>query len=452
MRGIYIRDIQRRTTAGRAELSARVEGLRAGLGAERLWFRFPAAFEPWLTDGSEAMLAAMLPVAMLLNQPLHVEGQISPLFHSGCQQIVRLYHAWDRRLGAIELEVAVAAAEPRTAKANGCFFTGGVDSFYTLLKNLEREHGDNRISHLIFIRGYADCPLENRILFENLAAMLRKVAAAYDLGLVLAETNLKSFTPPPGTQWDWSAGSQLAAVGLCLASGLRRLFVPAGDTYSTLSPWGSHPLVDPLWSTESLEFRHDGCEAFRSQKLEWQITRSPVALESLRVCGYDATGLHNCGTCEKCLRTMIGLTALEAKAPAELFATRLDLKRVRQLDGGNPVFGYYLRDNLRLFTSNRKLPELESALRHALRASVKRWLVRHFQNGVREIDRRYLRGRGRSLAIALAGQNAVSQSELRRAPTKWVLQQAWRLVTKVLAGNRRRSSNKASMPEPGRPV
>ncbi len=450
--GIQICDIQRRTVAGYAELSARVKGLPAGLGEERLWFRFPAAYEPWLGGGSEAMLAAMLPVAMLLNQRLHVAGQISPLFHSGCRQIVELYHAWDRRLSAIELDVAIAPAEPRAAKANGCFFTGGVDSFYTLLKNLEREHGDSRISHLIFIRGYADCLLEHEVLFENLAAKLRRVASAFDLELVLAETNLKSFTPSPGTQWDWNSGSQLAAIGLCLTAGLRRIFVPSGDTYSTLSRWGSHPLIDPLWSTESLEFRHDGCEASRSQKLEWRITRSSFALENLRVCGYDTSGLHNCGVCEKCLRTMIGLTALGAEAPAELFAARLDLKRIRQLDGGNGVVGYYLRDNLRLLATSHHVPELESAVRQALKPSAKRWLVRHFQDGMREIDRRYLRGRGRSLAIALAGQDPVSQSDLRSTPAKWAFQQAWRLVTRSSDGDRRRTGKKERTPEPGSPL
>ncbi len=449
MRGIYICDIQRRTTAEYAEVSARVEGLPAGLGEERLWFRFPAGLASWFSDGSEPMVAALLPLTMLLKRPLRVEGHISPLFYSGCQQIVRLYHAWDRRLGAIELDVAVAPAAPRAPKANACFFTGGVDSFYTLLKNLEREHGDSRISHLIFIREHADGPPERRLVFENQAAKLRKVASAFHLGLVLADTNLKSFTPLPGAPWDWNAGSRLAAAGLCLGGELRRLFVPSGDTYSTLSPWGSHPLVDPLWSTESLEFRHDGCEAFRSQKLEWRIIRSPVALENLTVCGYDATGLRNCGTCEKCLRTMIGLTALGAEAPPELFAAPLDLKRIRQLDGGDRVIGYYLRDNLRLLAASRHLPELESAVRHALRPSAKRWLQRHFQNGVREIDRRYLRARGRSWAIAQAGQNSLSQSDLRRAPTKWVLQQAWRLITKSPAGNRGRNAEKERMPEPG---
>lgn len=426
MRGIVIRDVQRRRLHGGVELSALVEGMPRGLGQERLWFRFPMEFTNWLIESPEPMVAALLPVAMLLHRPLYVEGRLCTRFLSGCRQIIRLYSQWDVRLHPIEISGAGPRSGVNGGQFNGVFFTGGVDSFYTLLRNLEREQGDSRISHLVFIRGYADSPLDQVQLFENLAVQLRKVADAYDLKLILAETNLKAFTPPPASSWDWNAGSQLASVGLCLERGLRRIYIPAGDTYSTVSPWGSHPLVDPLWSTKSLEVRHDGCEAFRSQKLEWYIARSPVALKNLRVCGYDLTGKHNCGACEKCLRTMIGLAALGVDIPANVFATSLDLARVLQLDGGDRVIGYYLRDNLRLLEATMGAPDVERVVRQVLRPSGKRWLVRHFQKAIREIDRRYFESRARAWILRRAGMDAVSNADLRRAPGSWAWDVVWR--------------------------
>ena len=38
-------------------------------------------------------------------------------------------------------------------------------------------------------------------------------------------------------------------------------------TYAHLGPLGSHPLLDPLWSSEDVELVHDGCEATRLDKL-----------------------------------------------------------------------------------------------------------------------------------------------------------------------------------------
>lgn len=425
MRPVRIQEIRSARVGGRCEISARIAGLHSAPGEDTLWFRFPAAAEHWLAEAPEAFVAALLPTAMLRNQPLQCDIPVSPLFRDSCDQILDLYHAWDPRLRRIDLIVPTAMPAREQAAANGCFFTCGVDSFYTVLKNLARERGENRITHLVFIRGYADCPLENETLFENLSNRIAAAADALGLSFLAAETNLKEFLPPPGAAWDWQAGSQLASVGLCLGAGFRRLYVPAGDTYSTLSPWGSHPLVDPLWSTETLEFRHDGCEAFRSQKLERYVARSRAALKYLRVCGYESTGLRNCGACEKCLRTMIGLAALGVDVPPGLFAKPLDLRRVSRLDGRNRVIGYYLRDNLRLLSALGGNADLEEAVRQALQPSLLRRVLRAVETGGREFDRRCLGGRLRSWALAGAGRDPERQSDLRSSPAGWVLRQIW---------------------------
>ena len=63
--------------------------------------------------------------------------------------------------------------------------------------------------------------------------------------------------------------------------------------------FGSHPLLDPLWSTETLAFVHDGCEANRMEKVR-RIAESPLLLEGLRVCVDDrGPDVYNCGSCWK---------------------------------------------------------------------------------------------------------------------------------------------------------
>ncbi len=421
MKRIEVGDIRRRAVDSEIELSAAVTGTSDAGKERRLWFRFPAELDKWLTGTSEPFVAALLPSAMLMHKRLCVDGSVSPIFQSGCAQIMDLYHAWDSRLHGVDIDVSTSTPDVQTKVANGCLFTCGVDSFYTVLKNLEREQGDSRITHLFFIRGHGDCSLANNVLFENLRTRLSKVATALSLTLVTPSTNLSAYIPAPCAAWDWAASSSLAAVGLCLARGLRRMYIPAGDTYSTLSRWGSHPLIDPLWSTEGLEFRHDGCEAFRSQKLDWYVARSRIALESLRVCGYEAMGKQNCGACEKCMRTMIALAALDVAAPPGLFTKMLDPNRVRQLDGGNRVTRYYLRDNLRLLSATGRAPEIKGAVRDALKPSLPRWLARNLVSAVHEVDRRFFHGRLRLWALSKARNDAQSHSDLRISPWKWAI-------------------------------
>ncbi len=408
------------SSATEVELSARVDGLPSTKEGERLWFRFPLELLNKVRAGGEPFLAALLPIAMALGRPLVVEAPVSEQLLDGCRRIMSLYKSWDRRLRRVELRAQAASARNEDCLAIGSFFTGGVDSFYSLLKNLEREPRENRISHLLFIRGYANCPLDNERLFDGLCGGLEAVAQVLKLQLVVISTNLKSFIPPPAAGWDWYAGSMLAAPALCLTAIFRRVIIPSGDTYWTLSPWGSHPLVDPLWSTERLEFVHDGCEASRSQKLERYVARSRLALQNLRVCDYDQSGLNNCGTCEKCLRTLIGLRALGVEVPQSVFAQPISTHRVGQLDGGHRITRYYLRDNLELLRRHGDDLELETVLLHALRPHPLRWASRQFRFGFHELDRRFLDGRIRMWALSEAARRK-EDSVVRLSPLRWAL-------------------------------
>jgi CubicO group peptidase (beta-lactamase class C family) len=61
----------------------------------------------------------------------------------------------------------------------------------------------------------------------------------------------------------------LAAIGHLLAPAFERIYIAASVNYRDLFPWGTHPLLDPLWSSELLEFVHHGCAARRIEKLRF---------------------------------------------------------------------------------------------------------------------------------------------------------------------------------------
>jgi hypothetical protein len=102
-------------------------------------------------------------------------------------------------------------------------------------------------------------------------------------------------------------GAALAAIALALAPNHGLVYIASTYSYADLHPWGSHPLLDPLWSTEAVQIVHDGGET-RVDKLRL-LVQYPDVLARVRVC-WENLGNYNCGLCEKCVRTMLGLRAL----------------------------------------------------------------------------------------------------------------------------------------------
>ncbi len=191
------------------------------------------------------------------------------------------------------------------------FFSGGVDSFYTVLKNQEASiPSADRISHLLFIHGF-DIPLDDLDLYKMCYRNIKSAAERLDKTLIPCSTNIKEVICPGYVDLyaDWSMchGQLLASVALGIERLFGRLYISSSHKYSDLGPWGSHALIDPLYGTDTLNVIHDGCEASRVQKVMWQIAKSDIALDHLRVCWRNRFGKYNCGICEKCNRTMVNL-------------------------------------------------------------------------------------------------------------------------------------------------
>ena len=104
-----------------------------------------------------------------------------------------------------------------------CFFTGGVDSFYSVLTEIER------LDAVIFVHGF-DIALADEARRERVAASLRQAAGELDLELIEAETNIKDLTWP-GCKWGFHAhGAALASVALLAGDRFREVLIPATHT------------------------------------------------------------------------------------------------------------------------------------------------------------------------------------------------------------------------------
>jgi hypothetical protein len=293
-----------------------------------LWFRVRGA-RPQMEP--EALVSAVLPVAMGLGEDIDLGGlRLDPAFAAGTGTWQEAFATWyPDRLRPVDLGSHRSRRGGNRAAGVGCFFTGGVDSFHSVLANRER------LTHLVFVHGF-DVPLEGLpALRADVTEHVQAAALELGLSLIEVETNLHDFSDTRQSPWGTTYhGVALATVAHLLSGVLGEVLIGATHAYADLFPYGSHPLTDPLLSSSGLRLVHHGCEADRVEKVI-ACAASPVALRHLRVCWENRDGTYNCGTCKKCLRTMI---ALEIAGNLEGCATLphvIGLDQVRALPLGD---------------------------------------------------------------------------------------------------------------------
>jgi hypothetical protein len=327
-----------------------------GLEQWRIWYRSERAL---LAEDIDPFLPATLLAAMKLGNELTLSGPVSAALLRSLPRIQDIVHCWWPELRKIEVHASPRSSRPVAEGQGGVgtMFTGGVDSFYTLLKHCDE------ITHLIFVHGF-DVPLESMDLRRRVSEQVRSVADALGKHVIEIETNFRQMSDR-FLSWMSYFGSALASIALLLAPQLKRVYIPSSNTYAQLYPVGAHPLLDPLWSTEAVDIVHDGCEASRIDKVS-ALSKSEVALRSLRVCWENRGGAYNCGQCEKCLRTMVSLRIVGALDRCRTFNGVIDLSTVASLDLPNEHVRAIWEDSLLELRKNGRDPALVEAMSRCL--------------------------------------------------------------------------------------
>ena len=302
------------------------EVVRDGKDPFPVWFRSSTG---GLALNGDALLGVGLLPAMALGEPLHVPLPVAPELLTAAEVLQDVFTAWYQDFQRVPIDVAgtVKRSRKRAKRADGvaAFFSGGADSFYSVLKH------QDRLSHLLLIYGF-DVGVDDQAMRSQVDQHLRVAADELRLPLVEVETNLRAFSDNHHCYWGLHYhGAALAVVGQLLRGVFGEVVAGSSYPYPSQFPWGSHPLTDPLWAAgEELVFTHDGCEADRVDKLA-RVAGSDIAMAHLRVCFENPDAAYNCGRCEKCVRTMIGLRVAGGLEQAKTLPTELDLQDVHDI-------------------------------------------------------------------------------------------------------------------------
>src|SRR5699024_1103957 len=269
---------------------------------------------------------------------------------------------------------------PLTDRTVSCF-TGGVDSFDTLIRN------ESNIDALMYIHGF-DIPLARTDVREVTSEHLQDIASMTGKELIEGSTNIRRFLNRAGKWPTVTHGAALSSIGHLLSGQFGRQLIPASHTYSDTFAWGSHPLLDHLWSSNRLSTVHDGAGSTRVDKTK-RVAAYPAAREHLRVC-WQNTGKYNCGVCDKCVRTMVALSLSGALPEFKTFDSEITTDTIRylQISGVNSLA--FVQENLD-FAREQGATEIEAALNDLVTAYEARKEAKSTSASVAALERRLTR-------------------------------------------------------------
>ncbi len=286
---LAVRNVRHQTDAGGTRVSADV-------GDVPIWFRFPAGVD--VAERGDPWLAIALIPAMFLGAGLDLRAlpPVSPLTLGALDRIQDIWTCWNPLLRRVAVHANTAPAPP-TPRGGLAFFSGGIDGLYTTVSNRPA------LEQLVFISGF-----DFGMSPQQLAAALDRLgdsARQLELPVTTVETNWMDLGRRHRLSRGVLHGGCLEAVALWLTPA--RAFIASSSSYACLYPSGTHPLLDPLFSTETTAIVHHGSAHPRPEKIA-ALMSEPELLRHAWVCFDDP--LRNCGRCAKCLRTRTTLMLL----------------------------------------------------------------------------------------------------------------------------------------------
>lgn len=300
---------------GATRRSLFLEGLADRPAGERLemWWESPGAPdlpEPVVLD---QMVAACVIPAMMRGQDVVVDGPLSR------QALVRLpllaatRHDWGVKGPRREIALHAAsvrdpapeAAPPRAVLT----FSGGVDSFYSLLWRTgpAPPPAEPTLAAAVLSLGF-DIPLAQVEAFERHRARLAPVLERRGVALHVVHSNARALGL---AHWDHVAMPMISAALSQFAHRYAWGIVGGARSYPlTTVPTIQSPLVDCALSGDWFSVAADAVGIGRTEKVAL-ICEHADALAALRVCYEENTAdfARNCCRCGKCQRTMLNFLA-----------------------------------------------------------------------------------------------------------------------------------------------
>lgn len=321
-----IEKLRSETQGDRARVAATIVWEDCDCDPQKLLYETTLDFAESLACDPQAFLVgAILPAIQQGEQRIAIDAPICPELRNGLMRAIAWFQKWSLLDHPISIEARGQVRYPGSLPVRaGVFLSGGVDSLAVLHANRTDFPTDHPSSYkdCLFVHGFdigglAEGGAEEA--FHNMAlAAVRAVAQDAGAMLIPVYTNVRHLFDDVAFWIYRFHGAALASVAHAFSRRLTSVSIASGFRLTNLAKAGTHPLIDPNYGSASLRIRHEGILLSRLDRVRL-IADWPAALENLRVCTMNPPGRLNCGGCEKCLRTMLELLALDRLDEAPTF-------------------------------------------------------------------------------------------------------------------------------------
>lgn len=350
-----IKNINYSLTDNKAVLSARMV-LKNGKTHD-VYFEVDKDNKDFVAKDMSPFLPASLGISMIKNEDLYFENTISKILMSNTNEIMNQIMSLGTEFNRVSIKADKLRKDTEKPKNVGCFFSGGVDSFYTYYRNKKK------IKYLIFVHGF-DIDANDLKLYKSIEKNIVKIANKEKVKLIKVKTNIRE-TFEQYFDWNLSHEFAIGSVALFLSHGFKEIFASCGLPNKNTDHHYMTPELDVLWSTEYMKLNHFGCEADKTSKLRL-LSNYPLVMENLRVCWVNKNKEYNCCECEKCFRNMLSLYVSDSLGKCKIFDKGVDLDKLKNTR--------IMKYNLKYFVSilkDLKLKGDKSEIRCALEECIK---------------------------------------------------------------------------------
>ena len=416
-----IQNLRTEVTGDRVKVIATVIWENRNRPAQDIYFETTSEFGNDLYANPNAfLLACALPAMRYGETRIAIDAPICPEIKDGLVNAMKYLISWHggkRKIIPIEAPIQHQILLSDKSPRSGCLFSGGIDALAMLRDNhLNFEIGHpRRIQDGILVYGVLQGENEFDPTFQNVINAVSTMAK--DAGINLIQVNTNAYAhfrdlDPDFSFWRYEYhGSFLSAIAHAFEPRFTVTSIASTYDFAHLEPWGSHPLIDPLYSNTSLQIRHENTALSRLEKTkligEWD-----VAIEQLRVCNEKASyskGNYNCGRCEKCVRTMTALLSLNLLDQTKTFVEKDVSQKLL-------VNTCYLSDSYEVNCYRELIEPLSKLGRYDLVQGIEKIINRYYEKDlkgqIKRLDRIFFKGNllrfGKNLIQRFTHQNVTS--------------------------------------------
>ncbi len=269
-------------------------------------------------------LATVLPIAWVTHTCIHVNSVDEAFFHSMehyRDALGKLYPKLNPGGGLVTKQLLSQGSDLQSN--NMMLFSTGVDAHATFAR-----HKDENLS-LVLIQG-GDIRIGDNLAWseavQHVAEFAKQNSVSFSTirsnGVYIADSLLlrrydDQFVIRGAYETTWSRGRPwfgLTYLGLsaplAYLEKAGKLYIASSFTSQYPGGWGSHPSIDNCVAWSGTKAIHDGYEVSRQEKLgiiSDFVQRSDQRVTIKACLNRSRTRSGNCGRCEKCSRTIVGM-------------------------------------------------------------------------------------------------------------------------------------------------